>query len=334
MLMKRIAASAFFLLCIGLGFVNAQRNKPDWVDRPGALFPDSRFVSAVGSGQDRRRAETGALGGLTSYFKQSIINSITVRDSERQENGRSVSSVMEASQTIEAVSVLDSLIGAEIEDTWNDEKQKIWYAVAVMEKAKCAPRYSEEIDKTITEINNLIDVSAGVSFETISKCRQARRLADKADVLALVHSMLGARSRQPEISALSTRVAAALDQAKTIPVAVQVVSGDRDNRIRSAFAEIFANEGFRIGSRNSRYALEVTIVLSEAPKNQYYNTRYTLNAVLKDTQNDTELFSYNTTNRESHTQSQADADHRAYIGAERKIKTEFPEILEKYLEFY
>ncbi|MDR3172728.1 MAG: LPP20 family lipoprotein [Treponema sp.] len=330
--MKRIVVFAFFLLCVGVGFVNAQAKKPKWVDSPGALFPDSLFVSAVGSGQDRRQAEASALGGITSYFRQSIVNSITIRDSERQENGRSVSSVTEASQTVQAVSVLDSLIGAEIKDAWNDERRKTWYAVAVMEKAKCAPRYSEEINKTIVEINNLIDVSAGVSFETISKCRQARRLVDHADVLALVHSMLGARSRQAEVSSLSTQVAAVMNQVAGIPVNVRVLSGDRDERIRSAFAGIFTNEGFKLGNQNSRYTLEVTMALAEAPQNKFYNTRYTLNGILKDTQSGMELFSYNISNRESHTQSQEEADSRAYLGAERKIKAEFPGFLREYLE--
>jgi hypothetical protein len=289
-------------------------------------------VSAVGSGADRRRAETGAVGGLASYFRQSVVNSIMIRNSERQENGRSVLSETEALQTLEAVSVLDALIGAEIKDVWHDERQRIWYAVAVMEKAKCAPRYSSEIDRIITEINNLIDVSGGVSFETISKCRQAQPLIDKAGVLALVLSMLGGQSRQAEISALSVRAADTLNGAKTIPVDVRVISGDRGERIRNAFAGAFTGEGFRTGSRNSRYALEVTMVLSEAPKNQYYNTRYTVNAVLKDTQNGTELFSYNIASRESHTQNQESADNRVYIGAERKIKAEFPGYLREYLE--
>ncbi|MDR2247400.1 MAG: LPP20 family lipoprotein [Treponema sp.] len=328
--MKKIVL-VFFLLCGELVLASAQRDKPVWVDRPGALFPDSLFISAVGSGQDRRRAETSAMGGLASYFRQSVINSIMIRDSEKQENGRSVSSTTEASQTIEAVSAVDSLIGVEIRDVWNNERQKIWYAVAVMEKVKCAPRYSEEIDKTVTEINNLIDVSEGVSFETISKCQEAKGLVDKADVLVLVHSMLGGRSRQAEISALSTRVTNTMDQAKTIPVDVRV-DGDRDGRIRSAFAGIFTGAGFRTGNLNSRYTFKVTMVLSEAPKNQYYNTRYTVNAVLQDTLNGTELFSYTIASRESHTQSQTDADNRVYIGAERKIKAEFPEVLREYLE--
>ncbi|MDR0377178.1 MAG: hypothetical protein LBH70_05230 [Spirochaetaceae bacterium] len=330
--MKQIAC-AVFLLCSGLAGVNAQRDTPVWVNRPSAVFPDSLFVSASGSGQDRSRAESSALGSLTAYFKQSVVNTITLKDSERQENGRSSSST-EAFQTIEAVSALDSLIGAEIKAVWNDERQKLWYAVAVMEKAKCAPRYSEEINKALVEINDLIDISKGVSFETISKCRRAQESLDKAGVLVLVHSMLGGWNRQDELAALSARITAALDQAKSIPVDVRVLSGDRGGRIRSAFAGIFTSAGFRTGSRNSRYTLEVTMTLSEAPKTQFYNTRYGINAVLKDTLNDMELFTYTITNRESHTQSQAEADNRAYIGAERKIKAEFPEVLREYMESY
>jgi hypothetical protein len=115
-------------------------------------------------------------------------------------------------------------------------------------------------------------------------------------------------------------------------VDVRVISGDRNERIRNAFAGAFTDTGFRIGNRNSRYTLEVTMVLSDAPKNQYYNTRYTVNASLKDTQNETELFAYNIATRASHTQSQDDADNRAYIEAERKIKAEFPGVLRGYLE--
>jgi hypothetical protein len=328
--MKRITFVVFFLY-IGLAFVNAQ-NKPGWVDRPSVLFPDRLFVSAVGAAQDRRQAETGALGGLTAYFRQSITNSVNIRDAERQENGKSVSSVSELSQTIQAVSVVDSLIGAEIRDTWNDTRNGLWYAVAVMEKAKCAPLYAGELTKTFSEINNLIDISAGVSFETISKCRQATELIGKADVLALILSMLGGQDRQTEISNLSIASATAMNQAKAIPVDIRVLAGDRNGRIRSAFAGVFTNEGFRTGNRNSRYALETTMVLTEAPKNKFYNTRYTVDAVLKDTQEGIELFSYNIASRESHTQSQEEADNRVYIGAVRKIEAEFPEILREYLD--
>jgi hypothetical protein len=63
---------------------------------------------------------------------------------------------------------------------------------------------------------------------------------------------------------------------------------------------------------------------TEAVWNKYFNTRYTVDAVLKDTLTGAELFTYNTGSRESYSASQADTDNRAIIGAERKITEEFP----------
>jgi hypothetical protein len=44
-----------------------------------------------------------------------------------------------------------------------------------------------------------------------------------------------------------------------------------------------------------------------------------------------ELFTYNVSSRESHPASQEDADNRAIIGAEGKIREEFPGALQDYL---
>jgi hypothetical protein len=143
--------------------------------------------------------------------------------------------------------------------------------------------------------------------------------------------MLDGPDRQAEVSWLTLLITAALAEAKTIPVDVRV-NGDVDGRFKAAFTGAFTGAGFRTGSRNSRYALEVTVTIAPASRNQYFNTRYTVEAVLKDTRTGAELFSYNAANRESHVTSQADADNRAVIGAERKITEEFPKVLQKYLD--
>jgi hypothetical protein len=294
------------------------------------MYPERLYVSAVGSGRDRREAEAGALGSLTAYFKQSVTSTITIKDTERQVNGRA-SSESQMSEFIEASAALDTLIGAEIKNTWNDAKNRNWYAVAVMEKAKCGPLYSDELDKTIAEINTLVDPSAEASFETITNCQKAQGILGKADIYALILTMLDGPNRRAEVSRLNTTVAGILAEAKTIPVDVRV-SGDVNGRIKAAFAEAFTTAGFRTGNRNSRFALEAAMTLDAAPQGRYFNTRYTVDAVLKDTRTGAELFTYNAANRESHPASQAEADNRAILGAERKIAAEFPEILQGYLD--
>jgi hypothetical protein len=324
--MKRLP---FLFFMIGAGFVYAQ-TKPAWVDKPSAVYPDHLYVSAVGIGRDRRRAESAELGSLTAYFKQSVTSTTVIRDSERQANGGSASESL-MSQSVEAVAALDTLIGAEIKNTWEDTATGNWYAAAVMEKAKCSGLYSGELDKTIGEINALIDTSLGVSFETIAYCQRAQSILGKADVYALILSMLDGPARRPEISRLALSVAGVLAEAKTIPVDVRV-SGDINGRFRAAFTKVFTTAGFRTGNRNSRFALEAAVTMAPAPQNRYFNTRYTIDVVLKDTRTGAELFTYNAANRESHIASQADADNRAAIGAERKIAEEFPGVLQEYLD--
>jgi hypothetical protein len=318
------AGLIFLFVCVGFSVLSAQ--EPAWVKRPASVYPDSLFVSAIGTAKERAQAETAALGLLTASFKQSITNTITMRESETR-SGNRTSSTSENSLAIEATSSL-VLMGAQIKETYNDRQG--WYAIAVMERTRCAPLYRAELEKKISEARSLIDISGGVTFETISRCRQAQAALAEADVAALVLAMLGGANRQAEVTGMAETVRNTLDQAKSIPVDVRV-SGDVNNRIRNAFTTSFTNEGFKTGNRNSRYALEVTVSIAPATQNRYYNTRYTVDALLKDTQTGADLFTFNITNREAHPGSQDEANNRAVIGAERKVSEDFPEVLQDYL---
>jgi hypothetical protein len=325
---EKVKRSIFLFFIMSIASIQAQ-DKPPWVDKPSAVYPDLLYVSAVGSGQDRRRAETGALGALTAYFKQSVTSTININDTERQVNGRSTSD-SRMSLSIEAEAALDVLIGAEIKNTWNDPKNRNWYAVAVMEKDQCRKLYSGELNKTIDEINVLIDISRGISFKTITNCQRAQGILEKADMYALILTLLDGPNRQAEVARISARVVEILAEARAIPVDVRV-RGDVNGRIKAAFTKAFTTAGFRTGTGNSPFALEIVVTMTPVTLGKYFNTRYTVDAVLKDTLSGTELFTYNAGNRESHPASQAEADNRAIIGAERKITAEFPGVLQDYL---
>jgi hypothetical protein len=199
-----------------------------------------------------------------------------------------------------------------------------------MEKAKCRGLYAGELDKTIAGIRTLVDISGGISFETIAKGQKAQSLLEKAGMYALVLTLLDGPNRQAEVSRIGTEVAGVMTEAKAIPVDVRV-RGDVNGRFKAAFAGAFTAAGFSTGNRNSRFALEAAVIMAPTERGRYFNTRYTVDAVLRDIQTGAELFTYNTADRESHPASQGDADNRAVIGAERRIMEEFPEILQEYL---
>jgi hypothetical protein len=116
----------------------------------------------------------------------------------------------------------------------------------------------------------------------------------------------------------------------SIPVDIRV-TGDVDGRFKAVFAKAFTDLGYRTGSDNSRFVLELTVNLEPAPRNSYFNTLYTINAILNDTWNKSELFTYNIADRESHPSGQAEANNRAVIVALRRIEEEFSGILKEHL---
>jgi len=312
-------------------FAHGKNEKPVWVDNPSAVYPDALYMTATGGGKTRDQAENGAKGAMVSYFSQSIVSQITIVDTDTQIGRYSVQS-SSAKISIEAQAALDKLIGVSIKATWNDTKKKTgWWALAVMEKAQGRESYTTELNKVVAEINLLIDISKGVSFDTISRCKTAKGILPRAEVYALILNLLNGPNRQNEIIQLAAKVDKTLTEARSIPVDVRV-TGDKDGRFRAAFVKPFTDQGFRTGNRNSRFALEVKVSFETAPKNQYYNTRYTVDAILTDTQTGAELLTYNAADRESHPTGQADADNRAIIGALRTIEKEFPGVLQEFLD--
>jgi hypothetical protein len=322
----------FGFMSLAAGGTSAQSagSRPQWVDAPSSAYPQRLYVSAVGSGRDRREAETAALGSLTAYFRQSVTSTVAITDAEEQVNGVSSRASSSMALSIEAYAALDALLGTEIKNTWNDAKDKTWYAAAVMEKAACRGLYSGELDKAVTGITVLLGPSGEVSLKTAANCQKARAILEKAEAYALVLAMLDGPDRRPEISALGAGIAGLLARALSLPVDVRV-NGDISGRIKAAFTQALTAEGFMTGGSNSRFVLEVSAAFTPAPQNQFFNTRYTIDAVLKDLLTGAGLFTYNAASRESHPANQAEADNRALIGAERKITQEFPAILQQYL---
>ena len=319
-----------FLACLLVQSLYAG-GKPEWVSKPSAVYPDSRYVSAVGGGQNRAAAENSAVAALAGYFRQSVSSRTSITERESQVNSRSASR-FEFYQSIETAAALDSLIGVEIRGVWNDKRGGSgWWAIAVMEKARGRERYTAELDAEIAEINRLSDIAGGVSFETISRCRTAQRRFSDAEVYALVLSMLDSPDRLPELGQLAARVDNALNEAMSIPVDIRV-TGERDSGILSAFTNAFTDQGFRIGSANSRYAFEINVRIERATRGQSFSTTYIVDAVLRDTLNGTQLFRYNFSHPEPHPTSQTEANTRAQRRTVEKIENEFPGVLRERLD--
>jgi len=320
---------------------SAKKNskEPAWVSNPRSVYSEAQYVSAVGYGQDRESAEKNALGALVAVFGQTVKGETTVssRYVEAVKNGTVL--INENSDINNAVTSsydLESVVGAEIKDTWANGKTT--WAVAVMDKAKGAILYANLIETNEKTIAALIDIPEAdkSTLDAYARYDLAATVADTTgrfvNVLSVLNPAMAAAKRGSLTfpSGDELRVSC-LHIAQNIPIGV-VVEGDRNGRIASAFSTAISDVGFKTGGADSRYVLKASLSLSpvELPKNENKFTRYIVDARLTDTKRSAVLLPYNLNGREGHA-TMPEAENRAIRTVEQKIGADYKQVLSDYL---
>jgi len=318
--------------------VNAQSKggAPDWIRDPYKKFDQRTDVAAVGTGNSRQTAEKDALGKLVAIFGQSIRVdekiSTSYREAVQSGAAASWSEKTDVDSIIGTSAEMDSLVGAEIGDTWFDGKTT-YYAAAVLNKTKALQVYSNMIRVNQAMIDNLLNIPAADknSFDGFARYQFAAMIADITFTYGNLLSSIGAPSFAQGLKKGDDYRLEAQNITKAIPIGI-TVKNDKAGRIQGAFAKAFADLGFRSGGTNSRYMLAVDITTSPVElanqKNKF--TRIEMTANLRDTRLNTVVFPFNFNDREGHS-TQSEADNRAYAAAERTINEEYAGLLSDYL---
>ena len=113
-------------------------SEPPWVRDPYTKYDKQANVAAIGFGGSREAAEKSAFGSLVAIFGHSIQVDEKVFTSYQEAVKNGVTANWSENTAVDtAISTsagMDSLIGAEIGDVWNDGKNT-YYAAAVLNKA-------------------------------------------------------------------------------------------------------------------------------------------------------------------------------------------------------
>ncbi|MDR1866955.1 MAG: LPP20 family lipoprotein [Treponema sp.] len=316
--------------------LNTATTVPPWVLSPRSVYPETTFVSAVGSGPSRSVAEKDALFKVAGVFGQSVQGETSVISwySEAVQDG--LVKINKAEQIRDSLKVsvaMDSLIGAEVVEVWYDSTQRVFYALAVMEKAKTADLYASLITSNVQTIDSLTKGAEKNSLEGYARYQLAATVADANAVFATVLTVIGAPRTAPSLLNLKKAVDYRLEAfaiANTIPITVTVY-GDRSNRIQSAFESALNTQGFKSGRSNNRYTLAVNVNIAEVPLQPgVFYARMELHAQLIDNASNTVLIPYSFTTREGHA-TLAEAENRTVRFAEQKITEEFGSLIQSTL---
>ena len=314
----------------------ATLERPMWIESPEMVYNRSQFITGVGHGATREAAESNALANLTAFFGQSVTADQNVSNTyfEAVRNGSITDWTDDFSiqNTVRTRASMDALIGAEIREVWHDTRGSMFYAIAVMDRARTSQIYRDLILANQVVIENLINMETAEknSMSGYSRYQFAAVVSDMNISYSNLLNLIGTPFTGELINGNTYRLEAQ-NIASVLPIGVRVTN-DKAGRVQGAFAKAFSDLGFRSGGANSQYICEVNITISpvELAGNTNKFVRIELSANLTDTSDGTVLLPWNFNERHGHL-NESEAENRAFSGAERKINDEYKDYLSTYL---
>ena len=312
--------------------------EPEWIKRPGSLYPDSQYVVAVGDGKTLEEAQNKARANLLGIFGMKLADESVIADMFRQTTtggktswSETVTSDRRISSSAEGI-----LSGCEIKESWKNDRGNEFYALAVMEKAKTISIYNDIIARLSRNITEMLNIRNINSIDGYTRNRAAAAIAKDIDSCVSVLRFVGGSGSIPAgLRSESQYLTDANNIIKTIPVRVAITRGsefDGEGRIRNAFGKTIGEAGFRTGDNSSPYVLEVTLALSDVDspnQNKFVRYEITANFIQTSTRQGV-VPAYSINGREGHLNF-SEARQRAIRAAEAKINSEYKELLEDYL---
>ena len=320
-----------FFSCASTKSINTS-GVPEWILSPSSVYDDSKYLSAVGYGEDRASAELSAIAAITKVIKQQV-NSETVSN----ENFTSVEGNWTTGRDVtSSVQTQSDLVisGIYIQDVYPVKKGKTleYYALALINREETGNLYKSKIAELTPVIDNMI-VEAYKnmgSFSSYGILSQAAQLAAECDLfldmLAVINPTYYKMSI-PDYGNAATVEELARRCLSQIVIGFDI-KGDIDGRVAAAFSKIFSEYGIKLASiedEDATYTLVADVSfsplqMSGETKNKYI--RFVVNANLTELKTDKIVLPFAISGREAHL-SEEEATQRAVRTIENEIRKQF-----------
>lgn len=329
---------AFFFVFSACFLFAAKNKMPEWITLPSGVYPAEKYMNGTGSGTNRETAELEAVRNLSSVFGQTVkSNTAASKKMERalSEGKVSFSSAENLQQNITSQIEAENLIGIEIAEYFYNKPEKKWYAVAILEREKASAVYQEYIEKNDAAARKAIKESEKNpgTFYGYSEICFAAEIASENDKLVknltVIDFESGNEISKKIVSFQNTQLTKK-KFAENITIYVQI-SGDKDNKIKSAFQDIFSKYGFKTSpSKKEKYNLEGKYSSEISQKGKIIYCVYSLDLDFSDVLQAESLFAINLKGREG-SLSESDATNRTYRTLEKDIGTQFSKNFDSYI---
>jgi hypothetical protein len=150
---------------------------PDWIKGSSAFYPQEQYLIGVGDGDTRDSAEQKAYTKIALIFKAEIAGKTQEWERYLQTESKGKTNV-ERQVSIDQLTKVSTdkvLENAKIAETWFDEKAKLHYGLAVIDRAQATTAIRERITNLDSKAGEQL-AEAGKTTEKLEKIKNLRRV--------------------------------------------------------------------------------------------------------------------------------------------------------------
>lgn len=283
---------------------------PDWLRDASGEFPPQRYLTAIGRGTDRRKAEDQARAEIARFFHTEIEASRQTRESIRQ---RSAVQGVETEHRIRSEERLRISSRKMLAGTWIARVHQIpasseptFYALAALDRHQAAAAAAANIRRLDAAIGQSLAALAGQDrwnrIRTLQSClAHHERRSRYADELRVLQPENGGIPPAVSREDLENRLSRLLREDLRVAVAV---TGAGSERIGRSLIEALTQKGFAVTERASQARLlargAVAMEVDTGIESTWKFVRWRVHFDLMDAREETIFASVGRSGREGH----------------------------------
>ncbi|HUI29864.1 MAG TPA: LPP20 family lipoprotein [Candidatus Acidoferrales bacterium] len=325
------------LLCFAIIFFpKAQDRKPDWINDPEKSYPNSQYMTAVGTGDSRKEAENSAASNLSNIFESKIKSEETINARYQELMKSSNQSSLESQTNINkniSVSSEQTLFNVRYPESYTDNLGKV-YVLGVIEREPTAAIYKNKMDdnnarvaefvKKYEELKDPIKKYANISAALVT-AKVNETLGQQLQII-----MPGMMVQSDTAYSIGRITEKCTDAQKGIPFAVNI-SGAEKGDVEGFIGDMLSGLGFTVAEKG---VLTITgnekVEPLDLKNDQMKFARWSYQLSVLDPSG-TAIISLSENGREAHV-TYDEAVARAMRTMRDKIKTDFSKKINSYFD--
>ena len=208
-------------------------------------FPSSKYLTATGIGQSEKEARNQAKAELSNIFESKVFSD-TINKVKSVIDARGEEKVSrDAEQNVRVLSAVD-LKGLEIGKVWFEEKEKLYYALAVLDRHKARENWQSESERIDSKISAAYKArhSQKSNFTKLQALRKMNLLCVEKEVIVSRLRVLGFQ----DVSTEDYDIKKILSEIEVIKanllIYIKINDGEYGKIISETVSEKLSDEGY------------------------------------------------------------------------------------------